>query len=125
MIELQLDRERAQATLVEQLVRAFSGAIEQQALRAGALLPSVRQLAQAERLSTFTVTEAYGRLVSMGLVVARRGLSGGGAGPGRPQAPRSMAATKPHRDLAPLRCIRRSFRADQSRLRLAAQRMGQ
>jgi DNA-binding transcriptional MocR family regulator len=73
MIELQLDRDRAQATLVEQLVRAFSGAIEQQALRAGALLPSVRQLAQAERLSTFTVTEAYGRLVSMGLVVARRG----------------------------------------------------
>jgi DNA-binding transcriptional MocR family regulator len=73
MIELQLDRDRAQATLVEQLVRAFSGAIEQQALRAGALLPSVRQLAQSERLSTFTVTEAYGRLVSMGLVVARRG----------------------------------------------------
>jgi DNA-binding transcriptional MocR family regulator len=73
MIELQLDRERAQATLVEQLVRAFSGAIEQQVLRAGALLPSVRQLAQAERLSTFTVTEAYGRLVSMGLVIARRG----------------------------------------------------
>src|SRR6266702_7235220 len=73
MIELQLDRDRARATLVEQLVRAFSSAIEQQALRAGALLPSVRQLAQAERLSTFTVTEAYGRLVSMGLVVARRG----------------------------------------------------
>jgi DNA-binding transcriptional MocR family regulator len=73
MIELQLDRDRAQATLVEQLVRAFSSAIEQQALRAGALLPSVRQLAQAEGLSTFTVTEAYGRLVSMGLVVARRG----------------------------------------------------
>jgi DNA-binding transcriptional MocR family regulator len=73
MIELQLDRDRAQATLVEQLVRAFSRAIEQQVLRAGALLPSVRQLAQAERLSTFTVTEAYGRLVSMGLVVARRG----------------------------------------------------
>jgi DNA-binding transcriptional MocR family regulator len=73
MIELQLDRDRARATLVEQLVRAFSGAIEQQTLRAGALLPSVRHLAQAEQLSTFTVTEAYGRLVSMGLVVARRG----------------------------------------------------
>jgi DNA-binding transcriptional MocR family regulator len=73
MIELQLDRGRTQATLVEQLVSAFSGAIEQQTLRAGALLPSVRQLAQTERLSTFTVTEAYGRLVSMGLVVARRG----------------------------------------------------
>src|ERR1700675_631648 len=73
MIELQLDRDRAQATLVEQLVRAFSGAIEQQTLRAGALLPSVRHLAQAEQLSPVTVTEAYGRLVSMGLVVARRG----------------------------------------------------
>lgn len=73
MIELQLDRERAQATLVEQIVAAFCGAIEGQTLRAGALLPSVRQLARDERLSTFTVTEAYGRLVSMGLVVARRG----------------------------------------------------
>jgi DNA-binding transcriptional MocR family regulator len=74
MIELELDRDRAQsATLVEQIVRAFSGAIEGQTLRAGALLPSVRRLAEAERLSTFTVTEAYGRLVSMGLVVARRG----------------------------------------------------
>jgi DNA-binding transcriptional MocR family regulator len=74
MIELELDRDRAQsATLVEQIVRAFSGAIEAQTLRAGALLPSVRRLAEAERLSTFTVTEAYGRLVSMGLVIARRG----------------------------------------------------
>jgi DNA-binding transcriptional MocR family regulator len=74
MIELELDRDRAQsATLVEQIVRAFSDAIEAQTLRAGALLPSVRRLAQAEQLSTFTVTEAYGRLVSMGLVIARRG----------------------------------------------------
>ena len=74
MIELKLERDRAQApTLVEQLVRAFAAAIEEQSMRAGALLPSVRRLAQAERLSTFTVTEAYGRLVSMGLVVARRG----------------------------------------------------
>ena len=74
MIELNLERDRAQApTLVEQIVRAFSAAIEEQTLRAGALLPSVRRLAQAQQLSTFTVTEAYARLVSMGLVVARRG----------------------------------------------------
>ncbi|SAL67695.1 aminotransferase-like domain-containing protein [Caballeronia humi] len=74
MIELTLERDRAQApTLVEQIVRAFSQAIEEQTLRAGALLPSVRRFAQAQQLSTFTVTEAYGRLVSMGLVVARRG----------------------------------------------------
>ncbi|QSN63654.1 PLP-dependent aminotransferase family protein [Caballeronia sp. M1242] len=74
MIELNLERGSRQApTLVEQLVRAFTSAIESDALRAGALLPSVRRLAESERLSTFTVTEAYGRLVSMGLVTARRG----------------------------------------------------
>lgn len=94
MIELQLDRDRAQATLVEQLVTAFSSAIEQQALRAGALLPSVRQLAQTERLSTFTVTEAYGRLVSMGLVVARRG-SGYRVAARAVAAPRRSVAWQP------------------------------
>src|SRR5579863_2625294 len=74
MVELNLERDRSQApTLVEQLVRGFEQAIEGQSLRAGALLPSVRQLAQTHALSTFTVTEAYNRLVSMELVVARRG----------------------------------------------------
>ncbi|WP_244816994.1 PLP-dependent aminotransferase family protein [Caballeronia sp. Lep1P3] len=74
MIELKLERgSRHAPTLVEQLVRAFASAIEAQTLRAGTLLPSVRRLADEQRLSTFTVTEAYGRLVSMGLVAARRG----------------------------------------------------
>jgi DNA-binding transcriptional MocR family regulator len=74
MIELQLERDRRGApTLVEQLVQGFAGAIDAQSLRTGALLPSVRQLAQTYQLSTFTVMEAYNRLVSMGLVVARRG----------------------------------------------------
>lgn len=74
MIELNLERARGRTpTLVEQLVRAFAQAIEGQSLRAGASLPSVRQLAREHRLSTFTVTEAYARLVSMGLVTARRG----------------------------------------------------
>lgn len=74
MIELELERgRRATSTLVDQLVSAFTRAIDGHALRAGALLPSVRQLAQQHALSTYTVTEAYTRLVSMGLVVARRG----------------------------------------------------
>ncbi|MBV8628242.1 MAG: winged helix-turn-helix transcriptional regulator, partial [Paraburkholderia sp.] len=74
MIELQLERDRRSApTLVEQLVQGFAEAIEAQALRSGAQLPSVRQLAQTYQLSTFTVMEAYNRLVSKGLVVARRG----------------------------------------------------
>ncbi|HVE10153.1 MAG TPA: PLP-dependent aminotransferase family protein [Paraburkholderia sp.] len=74
MIELDLNRNRRTApTLVEQIAQAFAQAIDAHTLRAGALLPSVRQLAQQHALSTFTVTEAYQRLVSMGLVVARRG----------------------------------------------------
>ena len=74
MIELPLERDRRSApTLVEQLVQGFAEAIEAQSLRSGALLPSVRQLAQTHQLSTFTVMEAYNRLVSMGLVTARRG----------------------------------------------------
>ncbi|PPK43635.1 GntR family transcriptional regulator [Trinickia symbiotica] len=74
LIDLNLERDRARApTLVEQLVRAFAQAIGAQTLRAGAALPSVRQLAREQGLSTFTVTEAYGRLVSMGLVASRPG----------------------------------------------------
>lgn len=100
-IELNLERDRSRApTLVEQLVRAFAHAIDVHALRAGAQLPSVRQLAREHRLSTFTVTEAYGRLVSMGLVTARRG-SGyrvAARAPGEPAAmppwqPPSLTAT--------------------------------
>ncbi|WP_322042131.1 PLP-dependent aminotransferase family protein [Paraburkholderia sp. J67] len=92
MIEFELERGRgAAATLVEQLVRAFAQAIEANSLRAGALLPSVRQLAQSHSLSTYTVTDAYNRLVSMGLVVARRG-SGYRVAP-RQIAPRAAAET--------------------------------
>ncbi|HKT96821.1 MAG TPA: PLP-dependent aminotransferase family protein, partial [Paraburkholderia sp.] len=91
MIELELERGRGAATtLVEQLVRGFAQAIEANTLRSGALLPSVRQLAQSHALSTYTVTEAYNRLVSMGLVVARRG-SGYRVAP-REAAPRPSAA---------------------------------
>ncbi|WP_153101857.1 PLP-dependent aminotransferase family protein [Paraburkholderia hayleyella] len=74
MIELELKRESgAPHTLVEQLVQGFTEAIEKQTLRAGARLPSVRQLARLHHLSTFTVMEAYNRLAAAGLVVARRG----------------------------------------------------
>ena len=73
-LDLRLDRDRARApTLVDQLVRTFAAAIEQHRIRAGTQLPSVRKLAAAHRLSTFTVAEAYSRLASMGLVAARRG----------------------------------------------------
>ncbi|MGI4984179.1 MAG: aminotransferase class I/II-fold pyridoxal phosphate-dependent enzyme, partial [Janthinobacterium lividum] len=74
--DITLDRRGTRAgaaTLVEQLVLAFRAGMADGTLRAGSRLPSVRELARGQRLSTFTVLEAYGRLVSTGLVVARRG----------------------------------------------------
>ncbi len=94
MIELRLDRDHPRVTLVDQVVSAFSRAITDQALRGGARLPSVRDLAKSQQLSTFTVTEAYGRLVSMGLVVARRG-SGYRVAARNHAAPRPAVAWQP------------------------------
>ncbi|WP_082190364.1 PLP-dependent aminotransferase family protein [Frateuria defendens] len=59
--------------LVEQLVDELSRRIEQQALRAGSRLPSVRQMAQQAGVSRFTVVEAYERLAARGLVQPRHG----------------------------------------------------
>ena len=60
-------------TLVEQLVAAVLRAIEQQVLRPGMSLPSVRELARQYEISTFTVASAYSRLVSLGWLAARPG----------------------------------------------------
>ena len=72
MIDFQPQRARGQGpTLVEQLVAAVLRAIEQQVLRPGMSLPSVRELARQYEISTFTVASAYSRLVSLGWLAAR------------------------------------------------------
>ena len=87
MIELQLERDRAPLHARRATSAGFSARHRAQSLRAGALLPSVRQLAQADELSTFTVTEAYD-------VLFRWGLSSRGAarGTGWRRARRSSAS---------------------------------
>ncbi len=73
-MEFNPDRSRgAQRTLVEQVVDAWERAIERGEMPAGAAVPSVRQFARRYGLSTFTVAEAYGRLVARDLLVARQG----------------------------------------------------
>jgi len=42
-------------------------------LRVGTKMPSVRQFAKCNGISTFTVVEAYDRLVTLGLLSSRRG----------------------------------------------------
>ncbi len=63
----------ATTTLVEQIVSAFQARIEQGMLRAGSRLPSIRQFATEQKVSRFTVVEAYDRLVARGYVESRRG----------------------------------------------------
>lgn len=59
--------------LVEQIVAAIGLMVRQRELRIGTKMPSVRQFAKCNGVSTFTVVEAYDRLVTLGLLASRRG----------------------------------------------------
>lgn len=59
--------------LAQQLADKLAGQIEQRALRAGARLPSIRDMAGLAAVSRFTVVEAYELLVARGLIQSRRG----------------------------------------------------
>lgn len=61
------------ATLVSQLADDLVRRIEDQGLRPGTRLPSIRKMAEQSGISRFTVVEAYDRLVAKGLVQSRRG----------------------------------------------------
>jgi DNA-binding transcriptional MocR family regulator len=72
MLDLNLEP-RTDIPLVEQLVSGVRRHIDGRVLRAGARLPSIRSLAAQQRVSRFTVVEAYDRLVASGHVESRRG----------------------------------------------------
>ncbi|SAI45699.1 GntR family transcriptional regulator [Bordetella ansorpii] len=63
----------ADATLVAQLADDLARRIDDQGLRPGTRLPSIRKMAEQSGVSRFTVVEAYDRLVARGLVQSRRG----------------------------------------------------
>lgn len=60
-------------SLVDQIVAAISAMVGRRELRVGTKMPSVRQFAKCNGVSTFTVVEAYDRLVTLGLLSSRRG----------------------------------------------------
>lgn len=72
MLQLSLSP-RSAIPLVEQIVDAVRGHIQDRLLRPGAKLPPIRQLAESHGVSRFTVVEAYDRLVAQGYVQSRRG----------------------------------------------------
>jgi len=59
--------------LVEQIVGAVRGQIDDRLLRPGARLPAIRQFAESHGISRFTVVEAYDRLVAQGYLLSKRG----------------------------------------------------
>ncbi len=69
---IELDR-RSKVPLGDQLVGERSRLVEDGVLAAGARLPSVRQLARRLGISSSSVVNAYGRLISTGVIESRRG----------------------------------------------------
>lgn len=69
---LAIERAR-KGSLVEKIVDAISAMVASRELRVGTKMPSVRQFAKCNGISTFTVVEAYDRLVTLGLLSSRRG----------------------------------------------------
>ncbi|MCU6432373.1 PLP-dependent aminotransferase family protein [Undibacterium sp. Jales W-56] len=69
---LRLDRSR-RGNLVEQIVSAITALVNTSELRTGTKMPSVRQFAKSNGISTFTVVESYDRLLTTGLLSSRRG----------------------------------------------------
>jgi DNA-binding transcriptional MocR family regulator len=69
---LAIDRQR-RGSLVDQIVAAISGMVNRRELRVGTKMPSVRQFAKVNSVSTFTVVESYDRLLHLGILSSRRG----------------------------------------------------
>ncbi|RJG09495.1 aminotransferase-like domain-containing protein [Massilia cavernae] len=60
-------------SLVDQIVAAIQQMVNARELRVGTKMPSVRQFAKCNGVSTFTVVESYDRLLNLGLLSSRRG----------------------------------------------------
>jgi|HubBroStandDraft_3_1064219.scaffolds.fasta_scaffold40738_2 DNA-binding transcriptional MocR family regulator len=62
-----------QKTLVDESIEWVMHRIQRQIFSAGTRLPSIRALSRLRGVSPFTISEAYGRLVAVGILEARQG----------------------------------------------------
>lgn len=60
-------------SLTDQIAQSIRKLIDEKTLRQGARLPSVRKFAAEHDVSSFTVVQAYDKLVAMGYLVSRQG----------------------------------------------------
>ncbi|TFW34170.1 aminotransferase-like domain-containing protein [Massilia horti] len=91
---LAIDRSK-RGGLVDQIVAAISAMVNRRELRVGTKMPSVRQFAKCNGVSTFTVVESYERLLQSGLLSSRRG-SGFFVARSEPLARRHAPLPAPH-----------------------------
>lgn len=94
---LVIDRNR-RGGLVEQIVGTISAMVNERRLAAGTKMPSVRQFAKCNGVSTYTVVEAYERLHQLGLLSSRRGC-GFFVARSLPQAPPPCSRPAPQSDI--------------------------
>jgi DNA-binding transcriptional MocR family regulator len=66
-------KKRPRPTLVDESIEWVTHRIHRQVFSAGTRLPSIRVLARQRGVSPFTISEAYGRLVAVGILEARKG----------------------------------------------------
>jgi DNA-binding transcriptional MocR family regulator len=101
---LAIDRQR-RGSLVDQIVAAISGMVNRRELRVGTKMPSVRQFAKVNGVSTFTVVESYDRLLHLGVLSSRRGsgffVARGGPDAAQPPCAPAAAAAAPIDALTP------------------------
>jgi DNA-binding transcriptional MocR family regulator len=92
---LALDRDKRGGSLVDKIVAAITDLVNRKELRVGTKMPSVRQFAKCNGVSTFTVVESYDRLLDHGLLTSRRGSGFFVAKSSAPAAPQQLVLATP------------------------------
>ena len=95
-------------TLIAGIMETIRGRMAARRLAPGARLPSIRRLAESERVSKSTVVEAYERLAAEGLIAARPGSGFYVAGQPLPSVP-AAEAPRVERAIDPFWVMRQSL----------------
>jgi DNA-binding transcriptional MocR family regulator len=116
MLSLTISHKSGQP-LADQIVAGIKRQIDDHHLRPGSKLPSIRTFVDSQKVSRFTVVEAYDRLVAMGYLHSRRGAGFyTAAAPVAPDGPRPVASDAHKRNEELVWLVRRLLEANENTL---------